>query len=77
MRGFIKYVLLVINIISLALGLVFVAFDLYCEFLGYDKGNDLLKSINSPLSYNGIIVAGFVCTAIMILSYFIRKKFFK
>lgn len=77
MREFIKYALLVINIILLVLLLIFVVFDLYCEFLGYDKGNDLLKSINSPLSDNGIIVAGFVCTAIMILSYFIRKKFFK
>ena len=43
MREFIKYALLVINIISLVIGLVFVLFFLYCEFFGYIKGNNLLK----------------------------------
>lgn len=76
MREFIKYALLVINIISLVLGLVFVAFILYCEFFGYDKGNNLLKSINSPLDDNGIIIVGFICGAILILSILLRKKFF-
>ena len=35
MREFIKNALLVINIISLVIGLVFVFFFFYCEFFGY------------------------------------------
>ncbi|NCA92694.1 hypothetical protein EOM82_05515 [bacterium] len=76
MKNFIKYALLVIYIVSLVLGLVFVVFDLYCEFFGYDKGNNLLKSINSPLNDNGIILVGFICCVILILSTLVRKKFF-
>ena len=76
MNIFIKYALLVINIVSLVIGLVFVAFYLYCEFFGYDKGNYLLKSINSPLNDNGITLVGFICSAILIISMIIRKKFF-
>ena len=76
MREFIKYALLVINIVSLFIGLVFVLFFLYCEFFGYIKGNDLLKSIHFPLDHNGVFIAEFICAAIMIISYFIRKKLF-
>ena len=76
MREFIKYALLVINIISLVIGWVFVLFFLYCEFFGYIKGNSLLKSIHFPLNHNGVFIVGFICVAIMIISYFIRKKLF-
>ena len=76
MREFIKYALLVINIISLVIGLVFVLFYLYCEFFGYIKGDNLLKSIRFPLDHNGGFIVGFICAAIMIISYFIRKKLF-
>lgn len=76
MREFIKYALLVINIVSLVIGLVFVLFFFYCEFFGYINGNNLLKSIHSPLDHNGVFIVGFICAAIMIISYFIRKKLF-
>ena len=76
MREFIKYTLLVINIVSLVIGLVFVLFDFYCEFFGYIKGDNLLKSLHSPLDHNGVLIVGFICAAIMIISYFIRKKLF-
>lgn len=76
MREFIKYALLVINIVSLVVGLVFVLFFFYCEFFGYIKGNNLLKSIHSPLDHNGVFTVGLICAAIMIISYFIRKKLF-
>lgn len=76
MKEVIKYTLLVISIISLVLGLVFVTFILYCEFFGYNKGNDFLKSIHFPLDDNGVIVACFICGAILIVSILVRKKFF-
>ena len=76
MREFIKYALLVINTVSLVIGLIFVLFFFYCEFFGYTKGNNLLKSIHFPLDHNGVFIIGFICAVIMIISYFIRKKLF-
>ncbi len=74
MRKFIKSALLVINIASLAIGLVAVLFYLYCEFFGYIKGNSLLKSIYSPLNSNVVSVVEYVCAATMMISYLERKK---
>lgn len=76
MREFIKYTLLVINIGSLVIGMVCVLFLSYCELFGYIKGNNLLKIIHFPLDSNGVIIVEFICAAIMIISYFIRKKLF-
>lgn len=76
MREFIKYALLVINIASLVIGLVAVLFYLYCEFFGYIKGNNLLKSIYSPLNSNVVSVVEYVCAATVVITYFIRKKLF-
>lgn len=76
MRNFIKHALLVISIVSLVVGLVFVLFDFYCEIFGYIKGEALLRSINSPLDTDGVLVVGFISVEIMIISYFLRKKFF-
>lgn len=59
------------------MGLIFSAFIYYCEFLGYDKGNEFLKSIHFPLSDNGVIFACFICVVILFLSVFLRKKFFR
>ena len=76
MRKFIQYALLVINVVSLVIGLIFVLFFLYCEFFGYIKGDNLLKGIHFPLNQDGVFIAGFICAAITIVSYFIRKKWF-
>lgn len=76
MKEFMKYAMLAISIISLVVGLVCTIFILYCEFLGYNKGNDLLKSMNFPLDDNGIIVICFVCGVLLIISILLRKKYF-
>lgn len=76
MREYIKYALLVINIVSLVIGLVDTLYFFYCEFFGYIKGDNFLRSIHSPLDTDGVFTVGFICVAIMIISYFIRKKLF-
>lgn len=76
MKEFIKYALFVLNITSLIIGIPVVAFILYCEFLGYDKGNEFLNKISFPLNDNGIILIGIACAIIMVASWFIRKKYF-
>ncbi len=76
MREFIKYTLLVINIVSLVIGMVCVLFLSYCELFGYIKGDNLLKSIHFPLDSDGVIIVVYICSAIVIISYFIREKLF-
>ena len=77
MREFIKYALLVISIVSLVIGMVCVFFLSYCELFGYIKGDNLLKSIHFPLDSDGVMIVEYICAAIVIISYFIRKKCFK
>ena len=64
MREFIKYALLVINIVSLVIGLVVTLYFFYCEFFGYIKGDNFLRSIHSPLDTDGVFTVGFICVAI-------------
>lgn len=77
MKKIAKYALLTLTIISLLCGLACVVFIGYCEFFGYDKGTLFLENIHFPLNDNGIIVACFVCAAILWSSIFLRKKFFR
>ncbi len=76
MREFVKCALLVISIVSLVILLVFSLYFYYCEFFGYVKGNNLLKSINFPLDTDGIFNGAFISAGIMIISYFVREKLF-
>ena len=76
MRDIIRIALLVINIISFVCICIIAIFICYCEFFGYDNGNDFLRRINFPLDYNGIIHPSFICIAILIVSHTLRKKFF-
>ena len=76
MRKFANAFLAVVTVISLFLGLICTAFIFYCEFFGYDKGNDFLTRIQFPLNDNGIIVLCFICVILLFLSIFLRKRFF-
>ena len=77
MKKFADYTLLVISIVSLVILLVFSLYFYYCEFFGYVKGNNLLKSINFPLDTDGIFNGAFISAGIMIISFFLREKLFK
>lgn len=77
MKDVLRIALYIINAISFVCGFACVTFMCYCEFFGYNKGSSFLRKINFPLNDNGIIVACFICGAILILSIFLRKKFFR
>ena len=75
MRKFADAFLAVVTVISLFSGLICTVFIFYCEFFGYDKGNDFLTRIQFPLNDNGIIVLCFVSVLFLFLSIFLRKRF--
>ena len=76
MRELARITLLVINILLFASALIIITFIQICEFIGYDKGNNFLKKIRFPLNDNALIWVGFICVALSIILYFLRKKWF-
>lgn len=76
MMGFVKTILLIINIISFILVLVFVAFGVYEQITGPAGLEKLLKRLNVPFSYNQFIFAGIICMAITVVLRIAREKYF-
>ena len=75
MKDVIKFALTVINTISFICLFLISMFIFYCEFFGFDRGNEFLQRIKFPLNDNGLIVVGFICLVIMFVSYFTKRKF--
>ena len=74
MTNFIKFFLLIVNIVLFVLVLLFVAFGIYEQLTGPAQAKKLLKVLNIPLSYNQIFIIGFVCAIIMVVLYRVRSK---
>lgn len=74
MMSFFKVFLLIVNIISFVCVLIFGIFGVYEQIMGPADAEKLLKRLNISWSYNCILVLGFICLAIMIISYIVRKK---
>lgn len=74
MIEWLKAVLLIVNIVSFIIVLIFGLFGIVEYILGPNDVEKLLKKINIPLSYNQILIIGFICLALMIITYIIRTK---
>lgn len=72
----IRIILCVINIISFVLVVLFMIYGFYDQLVGPGYSKKLLELLNIPLSYDQVLIFGFICTAIMIITYIIRTKFF-
>ena len=66
--------LLILNIISFAATVLFAIFGIYEQIMGPADAEKLLKKLHIPLSYNQALIIGFVCLALMIVSYILRAK---
>ncbi len=74
-KNIVKYILLIISLISFACLMLVCILTAYYELFEYGNGGCVRNSIIS-LSDNGLIIAGVICLAITLTSHFIRKKFF-
>ena len=74
MTDFINTILLIVNIISFATTILFAIFGVYEQIMGPADAEKLLKKIHIPLKYNQVLIIGFVCLALMIISYILRAK---
>ena len=69
-----QYFLLIINIVSFVFVLIFGVFGLVEYFLGSAGVEKFLKKLKIKLSYSQVLFIGFLCLAVMIISYIVRKK---
>ena len=74
MTAFINTLLLIINIISFAVTVLFAIFGVYEEVMGPADAEKLLEKLHIPLRYNQALIIGFICLALTIISYFLRAK---
>lgn len=74
MTAFVNIVLLIVNIISFVITALFGVFGLYEQIMGPADAEKLLKKLHIPLSYNQALIIGFVCLALMIITYILRAK---
>ena len=74
MTAFINTILLIVNIISFFVTVLFFIFGVYEEIMGRANAEKLLKKLHIPLRYNQALIIGFVCLALMIVSYILRAK---
>ena len=74
MTAFINTILLIVNIISFVATVLFAIFGIYEQIMGPAYAEKKKKKLHIPLSYNQALIIGFVCLALMIVSYILRAK---
>ena len=77
MREFIRITLLVTNIISFAATMILLPFAALAEILNPPTFEKLLEKLKIPLNFQQFLYLAYICLAILIITYFLRKKFFK
>ena len=75
-REFLNIILLIINIISFVLVLLFGASGIIYELFGPANYEKILQKLKIPWSFERIWLFMFVCLIILIITYILRKKFF-
>lgn len=75
MREILRIVLLIINIIAFAFVLLFGATGVIYEIFGPSGYEKMLNKFKIPWEFERIWLFMFVCLTILIITYFLRKKF--
>ena len=76
MRKHLNIILLIINIISFVLVLLFGASGIIYELFGSASYEKTLQALKIPWSFEHILSFMFVCLIILITTYILRKKLF-
>ena len=77
MIKFLKSLLLIINVITFAIMMLFIIFGIYDQIAGPGNAERLLKQMNIPLSYTQVFVIGFIWVVFTLILYKFRKEMFK
>ena len=74
MKTFINTVLLVANIISWVVVVLFGAIGIYEQITGPAGVEKLLKKLNIPLSFNQVFIIGIISIVLLWVTYILWKK---
>lgn len=77
MREILRIILLITNIIFFALVLLFGASGITYELFGPENYEKMLEKLKIPCSFERIWLFMFACLMILIITYSLRKKFFR
>ena len=76
MTTFVNVFLIILNIVSFIITLLFAIFGLYEQIMGAADAEKMLEKLHIPLSYRQVLIIGTVSVFIMIFTYLLRTKFF-
>lgn len=76
MKRFIKIFLLITNVISCASAVTFGIFGIFAEILNPPVFEKILAELKIPLDFDNFVTIGCISVIILIVTYFIRKRFF-
>ncbi len=77
MRAILRISLLIINIVSFALVLLFGVTGIIYELSGPASYEKMLEELKIPWSFERIWLFMFICLIVSIITYILRKKFFR
>ena len=74
MKSIVSCILLIINIVTFVITVLFAIFGIYEYFGGPARAEKMLEKIHFPLNYRQTLIIGFVNVVIMGISYVLRKN---
>ena len=74
MKQIANVVLLVINILSFVVSVVFCVFGIYEQIMGPADAKKLLEKLNIPLNYKQVLLLGFACIALLFISCVLKGR---
>ncbi len=77
MRDSVRAFLLVVNIVSFIFVCLFGLVGVVVDIIGPGEFDRLLARFNIAWSFDQGTIAGYICLAVLIITYFSRKKLFK
>ena len=77
MTSFWYVVLVIVNVITLLITVLYVFFYLYDWICGSEDAGKLLKKLHIPLSYRQAVIIGNICLVIYAITYALDLFFFR
>lgn len=74
MMRFINIALLIVEIVSFVITILFVIFGIYEQLMGPADAEKILKKLHVPLTYNQVLIIGIICITLMLSAHIFRVK---
>ena len=76
MKEIIRKFLLITNVVSFSLVLLFGASGLISDLFGIATYEKILEKLKIPWNYKSVWIFAYICLIILLITYYLRQKFF-